>query len=748
MNVKCKIIKTIFQRDDFRIFACSLLEPNSEIVLNPYGNFTIKGNLSYLFEGEEYELSLEEDTVDKYGTSYRVKQVQMEKFKNFDFENITPEETYKTLLSITTPDITESICKVYPDYVKMILTGHEKDIDLSKIHNVDKVRHRGYVKKINEKFKYYFLIQSNTKYELEADECKKICETYPTIEMANQAIEKNLYYVLINICERSFAKVDKLVCSVRNDLVESKIRAEYAIIDVLQRNEYEGSTYMDANEMAEYVAGIDDRLLPYIKKAVVKSGRIYFDDNTKRVALQSTYVAEYEMAQFVKERIEANTMPFNIDIDKYSEVDGFKLSEMQKQALNNLCKYQLSLLIGNAGSGKTSAVKAIVKMLEENNLRYILLAPTGKAAKKLSQSTNRKAMTMHRAVLTEMELAQDVIIVDEFSFFGTEWTNMLIKAIAYDINPNIHIMLIGDDAQLNPISHGKVLHDLIDSNKVPTTKLTEIFRYSEGGIYKVATDIRNGKSFIAQNKEQKFGKDWEFIPSNDIETTFIDEYTRLLDKGIKFTDITGIVPFNIGDIGTYELNNKIQAIVNPPKPDEFEEDVVSISLTTKNRKYQISFRVGDYVMNIVNNYKAVKYDDFLTLLDNGMDLSDVTQNEMTAVFNGDCGKIVKVLSYPFKALVIQFDEDLVIYNQSDFYKLRLAYVISDHKMQGSESPYVIHISSPKHAKMLTRNLLYVANSRAKISHIEIGDVGAINNALKIEESSERKTFLKEMLDNI
>ena len=163
MNVKCKIIKTIFQRDDFRIFACSLLEPNPEIVLNPYGNFTIKGNLSYLFEGEEYELSLEEDTVDRYGTSYKVKQVQMEKFKNFDFENITPEETYKTLLSITTPDITESICKVYPDYVKMILTGHEKDIDLSKIHNVDKVRHRGYVKKINEKVKYYFLIQSKTK---------------------------------------------------------------------------------------------------------------------------------------------------------------------------------------------------------------------------------------------------------------------------------------------------------------------------------------------------------------------------------------------------------------------------------------------------------------------------------------------------------------------------------------------------------------------------------------------------------
>ena len=88
MNVKCKIIKTIFQRDDFRIFACSLLESNPEIVLNPYGNFTIKGNLSYLFEGEEYELSLEEDTVDRYGTSYKVKQVQMEKFKNFDFENI------------------------------------------------------------------------------------------------------------------------------------------------------------------------------------------------------------------------------------------------------------------------------------------------------------------------------------------------------------------------------------------------------------------------------------------------------------------------------------------------------------------------------------------------------------------------------------------------------------------------------------------------------------------------------------
>lgn len=748
MEVKCKIIKTIYERDDFRIFACSLIEPNPEIAINAYGNFTIKGNLSYLFEGEEYEFSLEEDTVDRYGTSYKVKKVRMEKFQNFDFEDITPEETWQTLLAITTPEITESICKAYPDYVKMVLTGREKEIDLSKIHNVDKIRHRGYVKKINEKFKYYFLIQSNTKYELGADECKNICEAYPTIEQANQALENNPYYVLISLCERSFARTDKLLCNVREDLIESKIRAEYAILDVLTRNEYEGSTYMDANEMAEYVAGIDDRLLPFIHDTVIESGRIYFDGETKRVALQSTYIAEYEMAQFVKERIESNPKPFDIDIDKYSEVDGFKLSDMQKQALKNLCQHELSLLIGNAGSGKTSAVKAIVKMLEENHLKYILLAPTGKAAKKLSQSTNRVAMTMHRAVLSQMELTQDVIIVDEFSFFGTSWANMLIRAINYNANPNIHILLIGDDAQLNPISHGKVLHDLIDSNKIPTTKLTEIFRYAEGGIYKVATDIRSGKPFIFENKEQKFGKDWEFIPSDDIENTFIDQYTGLLSRGIAPTDITGITPFNVGDIGTYELNNKIQAIINPPKPDEIEEDTVSISLTANGRKYQINFRLGDYVMNIVNNYKAVKYEDFLVLNKNGMGLSDATDNEMTAVFNGDCGKVVKILSKPFKAMIIQFDENLVIYSQPDFYKLRLAYVISDHKMQGSESSYVIHISSPKHSKMLTRNLLYVANSRAKIAHIEIGDVGAINDALKIEESSNRRTFLKEMLDNI
>lgn len=748
MEVKCKIIKTIYERDDFRIFACSLIEPNPEIAINSYGNFTIKGNLSYLFEGEEYEFSLEEDTVDRYGTSYKVKKVRMEKFQNLDFEDITPEETWQTLLAITTPEITESICKAYPDYVKMVLTGREKEIDLSKIHNVDKIRHRGYVKKINEKFKYYFLIQSNTKYELGADECKNICEAYPTIEQANQALENNPYYVLISLCERSFARTDKLLCNVREDLIESKIRTEYAILDVLTRNEYEGSTYMDANEMAEYVAGIDDRLLPFIHDTVIESGRIYFDGETKRVALQATYIAEYEMAQFVKERIESNVKPFDIDIDKYSEVDGFKLSDMQKQALKNLCQHELSLLIGNAGSGKTSAVKAIVKMLEENHLKYILLAPTGKAAKKLSQSTNRVAMTMHRAVLSQMELTQDVIIVDEFSFFGTSWTNMLIRAINYNANPNIHILLIGDDAQLNPISHGKVLHDLIDSNKIPTTKLTEIFRYAEGGIYKVATDIRSGKPFIFENKEQKFGKDWEFIPSDDIEDTFIDQYTGLLSRGIVPTDITGITPFNVGDIGTYELNNKIQAIINPPKPDETEEDTVSISLTANSRKYQINFRHGDYVMNIVNNYKAVKYEDFLVLNKNGMGLSDATDSEMVAVFNGDCGKVVKILSKPFKAMIIQFDENLVIYSQPDFYKLRLAYVISDHKMQGSESPYVIHISSPKHSKMLTRNLLYVANSRAKIAHIEIGDVGAINDALKIEESSNRRTFLKEMLDNI
>ena len=282
---------------------------------------------------------------------------------------------------------------------------------------------------------------------------------------------------------------------------------------------------------------------------------------------------------------------------------------------------------------------------------------------------------------------------------------------------------------------------MINSGKVPSVTLDEIFRYKSNGSLFVATNVRQGKQFFDDaemvkhiGNRYKICDNYEFIETNDILNTVKEEYIKLIDKNIKPKNILCLSPMNVGEEGTYIINNEIQAIINLPKPNEK-------IMTRQINKTNIIFRVGDVVINTKNDYKAMPLESYKEIQnsDNMLTSDDV---ELTQVFNGQCGVIREVND---NMMVIEFDNELIVFDKPKLQNLLLAYCITIHKSQGSESDYVINIVSEKHTKMLSKNLLYVADTRAKKKVVDIGSVSAFNNALLVDEDEQRNTWLKELL---
>lgn len=739
MKVKCKIIKQVFAKDDFRVFGVIPMQENTSLKLNKYGNFTISGSLSYLENGQEYVFDLEEGETNKYGTQYIVKACP-----TLEIEELTDDNELMYLERITTPSQAKYVHSAYPDFIRRILKGEEDTIDVDKIFNVGAFRLGVYIREVNEKFKYFQILAMFPDYKLNIEDAKVLTREFSSLERVKEMLQEQPYRCLIEILSRSFERVDKLLMSIRSDLQESKQRTEFFLLWLLDRNELDGSTRIYANDLASHIKEYAPELLKQVKDTAIESTRIYYDEKTKDMARMDTYLAECNIAQFCKEKVtKSKELWVEHGYENFVKIGDFELSEKQKGLLINTLKYEINILLGYSGSGKSSSVIGLIKMLEENKLTYTLVAPTGKASKRLSECTNRKAGTIHRQLGTG--ISTDVLIIDEFSMVDVRLCNALFQSIT---NDDCRVVIIGDNAQLSAIGAGNVFNDMIESNTIPITFLDEVFRYKEGGMLKVATDIRMGKSYFESNEPvQKYGKNFTFIQA-DNDTAFdilIAEYTKALTK-FKPQEIMVLSPFNVGECGTYNINNVLQQHVNPPKHKE-------LTMTRKVGNIEITFRKGDYVLNTKNDYRAVTLEEYerLAKLESTKELGFVDDEDLeefedtslepsyVTVYNGDTGII---RSIDEKKIVVEIDDELIVYDGGKIGNLLLSYAISTHKSQGSQAKYVINLSLPMHRRMLTRNLLYVADTRSSATMIEIGDLQTIKDAIKIADQNDRNTFLK------
>lgn len=410
---------------------------------------------------------------------------------------------------------------------------------------------------------------------------------------------------------------------------------------------------------------------------------------------------------------------------KAASTDGYKYCFTVPSHMLVLRRKDCIFITGNCG--KTSSMKAAIKMLEDNHIEYLLLAPTGIAMKRLKEATGRPASTIHMALACGVpKHFEGVVVIEESSMVSVH----LLSNFLTEIGNKCKILFICDPAQLASISCGNVVQDIIDSGVVPISRLTKVFRYGTSGLATVATDTREGKVGPRQNSNYP---DYQFISIGDKPITqILDAYKSLLDKYTK-DDIMILSPFNKGPVGTVAINKAIQSRYNP-NPD-----------TNAIRKIsggeEIMFKVGDKVINTHNEYHCpcFRVDEDGSLVES---MSDIM------VMNGDMGYIRHIKETDTGiVMAVEFDTGMARIYGSYMNNLLLGYAISIHKSQGSEAKVVIVITSLMHKRLLSSNLLYVADSRAKERLIEIGDIETIKEGLKRHEQKERDTWLKELLLN-
>ena len=510
----------------------------------------------------------------------------------------------------------------------------------------------------------------------------------------------------------------------------------YLVYSTKAKNE--GDTYTDANDLYFYILNeytiakdLQDLIVP-----VVKTSELFFyDEETHRVAIAETYNGECMISNLVDEKVN-NPHKLDIDWHKYTNVDGFELTEEQSSLLSSVCEYDIAILAGKAGSGKTSSVKALVKLMEDNGLSYSLLAPTGAAALRLSNQTNRKASTIHRKCLKDQEINSDVIIIDEMSMVGLDVFVMMLNCVT---NDKAKFVLCGDMYQLPSISKGCVFSDLIESHKVPTAELTKVFRYDTSGGAFVGENVRQGKNFFDSDRVKEkeniltISGNYKFVESEEIFEEIIKEYERLTKK-YKEDEIIILSPFNKGDCGTYRINEYIENEYNAPKAND-------LSLSYKRDGVNIVFRKGSRVVNTKNDYKALPLESWNMInASNGI----LTEEDvpLTQLFNGQIGVVREVQE---KYLVCQFDEELIVIQKPKLNTLLLARAISTHRSQGGEWKAVINVVSEMHSRLLSKQLLYVAVTRAKEFHCDIGNRKAFTESLLVDVVDRRNTWLKDLL---
>lgn len=547
------------------------------------------------------------------------------------------------------------------------------------------------------KNKYH--IYSTRKY----NEIKNI---YPTPEAFEEVVAKNPYDVFINFLNKSFKQSDKIILELFPELRETEIRCKYCCFYILKENESEGDTCIDANVLARLIKKDFPEVYNYIVPVIKNDEMFHFDETTKIVSLEETYRNEERIATEIKKRVK-HPIATPMNWEKYVAVDGLDLTDEQMQILKLACTESVIMLNGSAGTGKTSAMKALVEMVTHEGHDCTILAPTGIAAKRIAEVTGHSASTIHRHILSRKSIG-DFLIIDEMSMVGVGLLGWLFLSLP----EHTKIIFVCDESQLASISCGNIVQDIIDSHIVPTVNLTRVFRYGVGGIATVATDVRMGKEISADTHFN----DYTFLKASKNPLKDITMAYDNLREEYSEDDIMILSPFNVREAGTYAINKAVQTKYNKTE-----------TLMSYNRQnVEIEFKVGDRVVNTENNYHAQgEYDEI-------------------AIMNGDIGIVAGVDSYSGN-LMVDFNNGRAYLEKAEVFKLLLGYSISVHKSQGSQSKAVVVIADKSHGFFLTRNLLYVALSRAQEKLIVIGDIDTINKALEVEENKERETNLRSML---
>lgn len=543
-------------------------------------------------------------------------------------------------------------------------------------------------------------------------------------------IDTNIYQIIEDIYNMTFKKIDAI--ALKSGLEkDAPIRVEASIIYIMNElsNAY-GHSYYFKEEIASYLQRV---LGVNITEELFLSSLENLEKNLLIVKREDRYYLKemYESETLITKRFRMLSREEDIvikDIDsKIKELEnlfGITYNEQQFLAIKNSLLKQFLIITGGPGTGKTTIMKGVTELYRTvNKLSYeqlqekiALLAPTGRAAKRMSESTLLRASTIHRFLKWQKETNKfqvneynksrvEFVIIDEASMIDTYLMASLLKGIS----ANCKILLVGDEHQLPSVGPGQVLHDLIESNSLQKVELTELYRQGkDSNILTLAYDIRQGE---VNEEVFNVGDDLTFIKATPDQV--VDNVLEITDtyQDLSYKEFQILCPMYKTIAGIDEINRHVQNKVNPK---------------TKNKKElqygDVIFRENDKVLQLTN-------------------MPDEN------VYNGDIGIIKEIKTAPKKEIIIDFDGNIVKYTPSNFNNFRLAYAISIHKAQGSEFDVVIIPIVRNFNKMLYRKLIYTGITRSKKKLYLIGDINALKYAVSNNNSDIRRTSIKDYLQN-
>ena len=585
---------------------------------------------------------------------------------------------------------------------------------------------------------------------LSVNQCLKIYKKYGASSV--DTVKNNPYILCDEISGIGFKTSDKIARSLGIE-IDSPFRIQSGIRYVINEFCANGHTFMPKDELIKEASNVltvsGDIIEENIKNAAldrkIKLERV---NDKEGVFTISNYYCELGITNRILTLAISNFQDISVDVDhlilQFEKKNNITFAESQKDAKISAFQNGIEIITGGPGTGKTTIIKCIIEIFETCGLKVLLGAPTGRAAKRMSESTGKEATTIHRMLdmgvfekeesvfvtnAEEHSLEADVVIIDEASMIDITLMNALLKSIKV----GTRLIIVGDVDQLPSVGAGNVLNDFIESGFTKVVRLKEIFRQGKESMIVVnAHKINKGE----MPKLNEKGTDFFFI-RNDIQEGILNTIIDLINTRLpkfnsnwdKLKSIQVLVPMKKGVLGVTNLNERIQNVLNPKAPYKKEKEFRSMV-----------FREGDKVMQIKNNY-SLKWTR----------IAGKGEHEGLGVFNGDMGFIESIDLEGKKLSIIFDDERRVIYDFMYLDELDLAYAITIHKSQGSEFPVVIIPAYMGAPLLMNRNLLYTGITRAKEMVVVVGIPKAlkymVDNTRSMERYSSLNWRIKEVISN-
>ena len=702
---------------------------------------TIVGTMPLIKEGQQIEVKGEWIKHKQFGRQFNVE----------EYKEVLPTSTKEIEKYLSTgiihgigPVTAKKVVKAFGEETLNIL---DNNIEMLKeVEGIGKKKYNIIYQSYLETRELKDIIMFFQKHGVTINQCLKIYKKFGGD--AQNIVSENPYILSDEISGIGFLTSDRIAKSLGIEPI-SDFRIQSGIKYVLNSFSGLGNTYMPKDKLineAQRVLSVDKELIEVNIYNSVLEGKIKIEKINEIEAVYSLpyYFCELGVTNKIITLSIENFQTINSDItfeiSSFERKNNIVFADSQKEAILGAFENGIEIITGGPGTGKTTIIKCIIEIYENNGMKVLLAAPTGRAAKRMTESTGREAKTIHR--LLEMGVSDnensffgrgegeplegDVIIVDEASMIDIMLMNSLLKAIKL----GTRLIIVGDADQLPSVGPGNVLRDLIDSEFIKVVRLKDIFRQGkESMIITNAHRINNGELPYLNKKGGDFFFD-NRESNEEILETILDLVNRRLplfnSKWNKIRDFQVLSPTRKGILGVDNLNNELQSILNPPSKDK------------KERKFKDSvFREGDKVMQTKNNY-SLKWNR----------INGYGDNEGVGIFNGDMGFIESISEENRTVTVVFDDERRIVYDNLHVEELELAYAITIHKSQGSEFKVIITPAFMGSAFLMNRNILYTGITRAKELVVVVGNQRALKYMVDNTNSMERYSSLKERILDI